>query len=72
MDAQADLSLRWAHSHFVSFVMRRLIFIFTLDTLFIFAGVTSILVGDGVTEEVVSEGLRQFEDDSQRRHRTDL
>ena len=23
-DAQADLSLRWAHSHFVSFVMRRL------------------------------------------------
>ena len=72
MDAQADPSLRWAHSHFVSFVMRRLIFIFTLDTLFIFAGVTSILVGDGVTEEVVSEGLRQFEDDSQRRHRTDL
>ena len=27
-DAQADLSLRWAHSHFVGFVMRRLIFIF--------------------------------------------
>ena len=24
-DAQADLSLRWAHSHFVRFVMRRLI-----------------------------------------------
>ena len=24
-DAQADLSLRWAHSHFVGFVMRRLI-----------------------------------------------
>ena len=23
-DAQADLSLRWAHSHFVGFVMRRL------------------------------------------------
>ena len=25
-DAQADLSLRWAHTHFVGFVMRRLIF----------------------------------------------
>ena len=25
-DAQADLSLRWAHRHFVGFVMRRLIF----------------------------------------------
>ena len=25
-DAQADPSLRWAHSHFVGFVMRRLIF----------------------------------------------
>ena len=25
-DAQADLSLQWAHSHFVSFVMRCLIF----------------------------------------------
>ena len=24
-DAQADLSLRWAHSHIVGFVMRRLI-----------------------------------------------
>ena len=24
-DAQTDLSLRWAHSHFVGFVMRRLI-----------------------------------------------
>ena len=24
-DAQADLSLRWAHSHFVGFVMSRLI-----------------------------------------------
>ena len=27
-DAQADLSLRWAHSHFVGFVMSRLISIF--------------------------------------------
>ena len=26
MDAQADLSLRWAHSHIVGFVVRRLIF----------------------------------------------
>ena len=25
-DAQADLSLRWAHGHFVGFVMRRLIY----------------------------------------------
>ena len=25
-DAQVDLSLRWAHSHFVGFVMKRLIF----------------------------------------------
>ena len=24
-DAQVDLSLRWAHSHFVGFVMRQLI-----------------------------------------------
>ena len=24
-DAQADLSLRWAHTHFVGFVVRRLI-----------------------------------------------
>ena len=28
MDAQADLSLRWAHSHFVGFVMRRLMLFF--------------------------------------------
>ena len=27
MDAQADLSLRWAHSHLFGFVMLRLIFI---------------------------------------------
>ena len=26
-DAQADLSLRWAHSHFVGFVMSRLKFV---------------------------------------------
>ena len=26
VDAQADLSLRWAHSHFVGFVVRRLIY----------------------------------------------
>ena len=26
-DAQADLSLRWAHTHFVAFVMMRLMFI---------------------------------------------
>ena len=28
VDAQADLSLRWAHSHFVGFVMRWLLFQF--------------------------------------------
>ena len=26
-DAQADLNLRWAHSHFIDFVMRRLIYV---------------------------------------------
>ena len=30
MDAQADLSLRWAHTHFIGFIMRR--FIFPLGT----------------------------------------
>ena len=29
-EAQADLSLRWAHSHIVGFVMRRLKFTYTL------------------------------------------
>ena len=28
VDAQADLSLRWVHSHFVGFVMKRLKFIY--------------------------------------------
>ena len=32
VDAQADLSLRWAHSHFVCFVMLRLIYIKRLDS----------------------------------------
>ena len=35
-DAKADLSLRWAHTHFVGFVMSRLIcnvfFIYTSET----------------------------------------
>ena len=31
MDAQADLSLRWAHSHFVGFVMMRLMMRFCHD-----------------------------------------
>ena len=30
MDAQADLSLRWAHSHFVGFLTRWLIFVIQL------------------------------------------
>ena len=34
-DAQADLSLRWAHTHFVGFVMRRLIFAFILINFFL-------------------------------------
>ena len=33
-DAQADLSLRWAYSHFVGFVMRRLNYIHCLSVLF--------------------------------------
>ena len=35
VDAQADLSLRWVHSHFVGFVMRRLIYckILIIETL---------------------------------------
>ena len=33
-DAQADLSLRWAHSHFVCFVMRRLRWTTSWENLF--------------------------------------
>ena len=33
VDAQADLSLRWAHTHFVGFVMSRLICIYCLRLL---------------------------------------
>ena len=33
VDAQADLSLRWAHTHFVGFVTRRLIYWMTVTTL---------------------------------------
>ena len=35
-DAQADLSLRWAHSPFVGFVMRRLIIVHFLISVFTF------------------------------------
>lgn len=35
-------------------------------------GVTSIHVEDGVTEQVVKEGLRQFEENIKKRRRTDL
>ena len=38
----------------------------------IFSGVTSIHVEDGVTEQVVKEGLRQFEENIKKRRRTDL
>ena len=34
-DAQADLSLRWAHTHFVGFVMSRLIFFSSYNVTFI-------------------------------------
>ena len=34
-DAQADLSLRWAHSHFVGFVMKRLIYQLKLPYLYV-------------------------------------
>ena len=34
-DAQADLSLRWAHSHFVGFVMRQLLFVLLVVMLFL-------------------------------------
>ena len=34
-DAQADLSLRWLHSHFVGFVMRQLIYILISAGMFV-------------------------------------
>ena len=34
MDAQADLSLRWVHTHFVGFVMSRLNFCLDLKSVF--------------------------------------
>ena len=37
-DAQADLNLRWTHSHFVGFVMRRLICLSTLTVLDVMFG----------------------------------
>ena len=43
VDAQADLSLRWAHTHFVGFVTRRLIFSY------LFSG------GDGALKTVIQE-----------------
>ena len=39
-DAQADLSLRWAHNHIVNFVMRWLIWIYIDYVLFIIANHT--------------------------------
>ena len=48
-DAQADLSLRWAHTHFVCFVMSRLIFTF------IFQGGTQLVMGVASTVCYVSE-----------------
>ena len=32
-DAQADLSLRWAHAHFIGFVMSRLMYLFLFNNL---------------------------------------
>ena len=47
-DAQADLSLRWAHSHFVGFVKRRLMRVF-----FIFSGCIDV-VSNRVDEMILS------------------
>ena len=38
-DAKPDLSLRWAHSHFVGFVMRRLKYLWQLTSLRLFSSV---------------------------------
>ena len=50
-DAHADLSLRWAHSHFVGFVMRRLIWLYyyviillLLNSLFKITSITLIIL----------------------------
>ena len=50
-DAQADLSLCWAHSHFVGFVMLRLILYFPNDFKFLDRQVFSDSVDSDQTEE---------------------
>ena len=45
VDAQADLSLRWAHSHFVGFVMRRLKFVPGSQSVLVYATVNGHLIG---------------------------
>ena len=52
-DAQADLSLRWAHTHFVGFVMSRLILWFC-----------SVLIVEDVGE--LQQGVYQGINENQR------
>ena len=61
VDAQADLSLRWAHSHFVAFVVRRLIS---------WGGSFDILISghQGMIPEFFMEKTRQVEGVSLRLH----
>ena len=51
VDAQADLSLRWAHSHFVGFVTRRLIYFSRKQTVFFFLLLQQCLTGDSNNED---------------------
>ena len=54
-DAQADLSLRWAHSHFVCFVMSRLFCLqeFDLDATLITTVVKTGLRRDSATVQAL-------------------
>ena len=69
MDAQADLSLLWAHSHFVGFDMRRLInvlsdiqsiqptFLNINETAIVFEGLDG---GGGVWNSLISKNLAHY------------
>ena len=48
-DAQADLSLRWAHSHFVSFVMSWLIY--TIYTVLVTSGLTHFRIREPIFKQ---------------------
>ena len=64
-DAQAYLSLRWAHSHFVGFVMRRLIYYFCSTRLcpsgFLFA-LFMYLIFPAFTPELLYENCQAREE----------